>query len=46
MYESVDYYQLTSLLSDEEKLIQKTTRQFVEEKFGVGGCYGAWITER
>jgi len=33
MYESVDYYHLTRLLSDEEKLIQKTTRQFVEEKY-------------
>lgn len=33
MYESVDYYQLENLLSEEEKLIQKTTRQFVEEKF-------------
>ncbi len=33
MYESVDYYQLTNLLSEEEKLIQKTARQFVEDKF-------------
>ena len=33
MYESVDYYQLTNLLSEEEKLVQKTARQFVEEKF-------------
>lgn len=33
MYESVDYYQLTNLLSEEEKLIQKTARQFIEDKF-------------
>ncbi len=33
MYESVDYYQLTNLLSEEEKLIQNTARQFVEDKF-------------
>jgi len=33
MYESVDYYQLANLLSDEEILVQKTTRQFVEDKF-------------
>jgi glutaryl-CoA dehydrogenase len=33
MYEAVDYYHLARLLSDEEKLIQRTTRQFVEEKF-------------
>jgi glutaryl-CoA dehydrogenase len=29
----VDYYQLSDLLSEEEKLVQKTARQFVEEKF-------------
>jgi glutaryl-CoA dehydrogenase len=33
MYESVDYYQLTNLLSEDEKIVQKTARQFVEEKF-------------
>ena len=33
MYESLDYYHIANLLSEEEKLIQKTTRQFVEEKF-------------
>ena len=33
MYESVDYYQLTNLFSEEEKLVQKTARRFVEEKF-------------
>ena len=33
MYESVDYYQLTNLLSDDEKQVQKTARQFVEDRF-------------
>jgi glutaryl-CoA dehydrogenase len=33
MYESVDYYQLSDILSEDEKFIQKTARQFVEEKF-------------
>jgi glutaryl-CoA dehydrogenase len=33
MYEPVDYYQLASILSEEEKLVQKTARQFVEEKY-------------
>jgi glutaryl-CoA dehydrogenase len=33
MYESVDYYQLSELLTEEEKLVQKTARQFVDERF-------------
>ena len=33
MYEAVDYYKLTDLLSEEEKLVQKTARQFVEDRF-------------
>jgi len=33
MFESLDYYQLTDLLSEEEKLVQKTARQFVEDRF-------------
>ena len=33
MYDTVDYYQLASLLSEEEKLIQKTTREFVRDKY-------------
>ncbi len=33
MYESVDYYQLSDLLNEEEKLVQTTARQFVEEKY-------------
>jgi len=33
MYESVDYYQLSDLLSEEEKLVQTTARQFVEDKY-------------
>ncbi len=33
MFEPIDYYQLSHLLSDEEKLAQKTARQFVEDKY-------------
>jgi glutaryl-CoA dehydrogenase len=33
MYESIDYYQLSALLTEEEKLVQKTARQFVEDKY-------------
>ena len=33
MYESIDYYHLSDQFSDEEKLVQKTARQLVEEKY-------------
>jgi glutaryl-CoA dehydrogenase len=33
MFEAVDYYQITHLLSDEEILAQKTARDFVEKKY-------------
>ncbi len=33
MFESLDYYQIDRLLNEEEKLAQKTCRQFVEDKF-------------
>jgi glutaryl-CoA dehydrogenase len=33
MYQAVDYYRLDDWLSDEEKMVRKTTRQFVEDKF-------------
>jgi glutaryl-CoA dehydrogenase len=33
MYESLDYYQIDRIFNEEEKLAQKTCRQFVEEKF-------------
>ena len=33
MFETLDYYNLSRLLSDEEKLAQKTARQFVEQKY-------------
>ena len=33
MYEAVDYYRLDDSFSEEEKLIRRTVRQFVEDKF-------------
>jgi len=33
MFESLDYYQLDSLLNEEEKLARQTARKFVEEKY-------------
>ena len=33
MFESLDYYQLDSLLNEEEKLVRQSARKFVEEKF-------------
>ena len=33
MYQAVDYYHLNDLFEEEEKLVRKTTRQFVEDKF-------------
>jgi len=33
MYQAVDYYHLDDLFEEEEKLVRKTTRQFVEDKF-------------
>jgi len=33
MYQPVDYYHLNDLFTEEEKLVRKTTRQFVEDKF-------------
>ncbi len=33
MYKGVDYYQINSLLSEEEKMVQQTVRQFVDDKF-------------
>jgi len=33
MYQGVDYYNITGLLSEEERLIQDTVRSFVQEKY-------------
>jgi glutaryl-CoA dehydrogenase len=33
MYDGVDYFSLSALLSDEERLIQETVRSFVQDKY-------------
>jgi len=33
MFKGVDYYQIDSLLSEEEKMVQQTVRRFVQDKF-------------
>lgn len=33
MFQGVDYYNITDLLSDEERMIRQTVRDFVDEKF-------------